>query len=383
MMNEWLLRSRGSAWNDVQAFTNELFFNKCSEPVISIIADIISSDFSEDQLVWTLKDPRICRLIPIWNEIAQRLKREAQYLIMVRHPDEVCRSLLVRDKMPPDKCYALWLRYMLDSEKYTRGLKRLFISYDRLLQEHESIVAIIEKEMEVDFKELDNGNQKIKEFIDPLLRHHTANIMTDKQPVTSSLQEWSNSVYTLLRSSEPPDDNKAIDELDNIDQNLCQYPKDPNMVSDPVSRDGDHLLLARRISEAALASGKYIEFIYPVKNVPEAFVETIDYLVDNIAINYESDMIVAYSKHHSLDQLQITEVPDLTILKMTGSLDLSIFMRQDAKRIFFCSLDINEALLCHLIGFGTLKYFRTPMGLTMVVCFGKHGNNHYNHYCQL
>jgi len=64
-----------------------------------------------------IKDPRICRLVPLWTSVLERIGVEAVFLIAFRNPIEVAESLKVRDGFHPAKSLLMWLRHVIDAER--------------------------------------------------------------------------------------------------------------------------------------------------------------------------------------------------------------------------------------------------------------------------
>ncbi|MCX5792998.1 MAG: hypothetical protein NTY45_12405 [Elusimicrobia bacterium] len=86
-----------------------------------------------DAPVFGFKDPRVPKLLPFWREVFRQCQFEVSYVIALRHPVSVARSLKTRDKFDTGKSHLLWLQHTLASLAGTAGEKRIFIDYDRLL----------------------------------------------------------------------------------------------------------------------------------------------------------------------------------------------------------------------------------------------------------
>lgn len=79
---------------------------------------------------WFWKDPRLSLLLPFW----QQLWGEVRYVICVRDPLEICRSLRERDDLSFGVSIVLWQRYMLAILEATRKAPAIFVNYRALLQ---------------------------------------------------------------------------------------------------------------------------------------------------------------------------------------------------------------------------------------------------------
>lgn len=82
-----------------------------------------------------VKDPRLCRLLPLWHDLAAERGLELRHVLAVRHPIEVAASLDVRNGMAMLPALDLWARSYLDAERSTRGRPRIVASYDAVLRE--------------------------------------------------------------------------------------------------------------------------------------------------------------------------------------------------------------------------------------------------------
>ena len=75
----------------------------------------------------------------MWLEILRRFEAVPQFIVTLRNPLEVARSLHARDGFPLVKSMMLWLRHVLDAELHTRGQARTFVAYDELLRDWRAV----------------------------------------------------------------------------------------------------------------------------------------------------------------------------------------------------------------------------------------------------
>ncbi|UOM37206.1 hypothetical protein [Acuticoccus sp. I52.16.1] len=75
---------------------------------------------------WVLKDPRICRTVPVWQRAAARMGVAPTHLLVLRDPTRVAESLSRRDGFGLDFARVLWARYV-------QGMLPLARSADDLL----------------------------------------------------------------------------------------------------------------------------------------------------------------------------------------------------------------------------------------------------------
>jgi len=93
---------------------------------------LLRRDFS-DSAVWGLKDPRLCRLLPLWRLVVEEIDCQCYFLHVIRNPLEVADSLNRRDGLPRNVSMILWLQHVLEAERETRGHPRVFVTFDQLL----------------------------------------------------------------------------------------------------------------------------------------------------------------------------------------------------------------------------------------------------------
>ena len=95
-------------------------------------------ELSAGASVAAVKDPRACRLVPLWLDVAARAGARPAALLVVRHPDEVAASLEKRGGMSRARAHLLWTIHLLEAERDSRGIPRAFVSYDALLADWRS-----------------------------------------------------------------------------------------------------------------------------------------------------------------------------------------------------------------------------------------------------
>ncbi len=73
---------------------------------------ILQAELRVQHRPWAIKDPRICRLLPLWRSVAGSLGIQLHVIYSLRDPSEVCTSLLNRDGplvgMDLDRAETLW-----------------------------------------------------------------------------------------------------------------------------------------------------------------------------------------------------------------------------------------------------------------------------------
>ena len=135
--------------------------------------EVIDAEFAGSEL-FVLKDPRICRVAPIWLGALRDLGVTPLPLHIQRHPLEVAASLARRNDMDRDTALLLWLRHVLDAEAATRGLGRAHTSYARLLGDWPAVVRGLEAGLGLSLPGRPEGSAgaRVAQFLSGALRHH-------------------------------------------------------------------------------------------------------------------------------------------------------------------------------------------------------------------
>ena len=80
-----------------------------------------------------LKDPRIARLLPFWQTVFEHLNADVRYVIAIRNPLSVARSLAKRDAIAPTQSHYLWLEHALTAITFSDGCERVVVDFDQLM----------------------------------------------------------------------------------------------------------------------------------------------------------------------------------------------------------------------------------------------------------
>ena len=95
-----------------------------------------------DAALFVLKDPRICRFVPLILSILDELEVCAVAMLPLRNPLEVVSSLAERDGLTRSKSLLVWLRHVLEAEYYSRAIPRCFLNYEDLLLDWRACLGV-------------------------------------------------------------------------------------------------------------------------------------------------------------------------------------------------------------------------------------------------
>ena len=112
-LHDQMLAERGAGWRalapldwDADALANAARW-------LHALLSTLERDAPAPATAWVVKDPRTCRLLPVWRRLAEE-GVPITFLRLLRDPDHVAESLYRRDAMPRALGRLLWARYTLD-----------------------------------------------------------------------------------------------------------------------------------------------------------------------------------------------------------------------------------------------------------------------------
>jgi hypothetical protein len=171
-IHDELLASAGSSWDDAGEFPPAWFTSNSASLFKERLVAALRWDFGQASL-FVVKDPRICRLVPLWLSVLEEFGATPLFVIPVRHPLEVAASLEQRDRFPQTKALVLWLRHFLSVERDTRGFCRSFVAYDRLLSDWCNVVDRIGRDLAIPWPRRSVAfDLEIDFFLSKRHRHH-------------------------------------------------------------------------------------------------------------------------------------------------------------------------------------------------------------------
>src|SRR6266542_5551522 len=129
---------------------------------------IVQEAFGKAEL-WAWKDPRACLTLPFW----QRILPPMHYVLCVRSPADVARSLARRNRVSHERSVYLWLLYTRQALLHTADKPCHLAIYDRLMDEPLEELAALGRFIDAPAR----ANQmevrdEVSAFLDSGLRHH-------------------------------------------------------------------------------------------------------------------------------------------------------------------------------------------------------------------
>jgi GT2 family glycosyltransferase len=210
-VNEHILESLGSSWDDPSSLPERWWMREDAAGFVQQLCGIIREDLWGSPLLG-IKDPRIGRLLPLWKEVFRELSIQPCFIIPLRNPLEVARSLQKRDGFSIEKSCLLWLSYMLDAEVYTRGYPRVLVRFEDLLSRRVEVLKRIVETFGLSYP-VESASQELEKFLDPGLRHHE---MKEADLGNNTLDLVADTYNALISLSRDGDDAGPFAALDAV-----------------------------------------------------------------------------------------------------------------------------------------------------------------------
>jgi hypothetical protein len=214
-IHDQVLSSGGSNWHDWRAFNPEWFDSPAADPFRRRILDILRRDFGSSPL-FAIKDPRICRLWPLWRDVLAEFGAKPLIIIPIRNPLEVAASLKRRNGFNPAKSHLLWLRHALDAENATRGIPRAITSYQSLVEDWQDVIAGLTSQLRLSWpRRSATVDIEIEQFLSAEFKHH---VVTPERLVGKpEVVDWVREAYaTLTHMTEDAENLTGKAQLDRI-----------------------------------------------------------------------------------------------------------------------------------------------------------------------
>lgn len=128
-INETILHRHRTAWFDpsLRVMDDDTLDTRAKAACIRSIEAYLKK--MPDAPVLVIKEPRITTLSYLWFEAARRAGFDVAAVIALRHPMEVIFSVAATWQVLRELSGALWVKYSLLAERYTRGIPRVFVDY--------------------------------------------------------------------------------------------------------------------------------------------------------------------------------------------------------------------------------------------------------------
>lgn len=171
-LHDEILASARRSWHDLRDMPAAWFDSAEAAAFQSRLRALLLDDYGSAPLI-AVKDPRLCRLLPLWRPVLAGLRIAPLIVVPVRNPLEIAASIGAREGYAEGKSLLLWLLHFLAAEHHSRDLPRCFVSYTGLLADWPGTVRRIGAALSIEWPGPIQPDE-IDRFLAPSLRHHRA-----------------------------------------------------------------------------------------------------------------------------------------------------------------------------------------------------------------
>ena len=167
-----LLQYLGGTWDRVD------FDLPTSGPIVEEFLtdarELLATEYGDAPLI-VIKDPRICVVAPLWHRALSANGYRPAYVVPVRNPLEVARSLAAHGDKAVADGLALWLAYMQRIEAFVDSDNVAFAhaSYPQLLDDWRSVVQRIARRLALELDTQQRADE-VDRFLEAGLRNQRA-----------------------------------------------------------------------------------------------------------------------------------------------------------------------------------------------------------------
>lgn len=222
-INDRALESAGTSWRGITPLPESWYASPAAAAFRDEILAVLRRDFAEARL-FVIKDPRICRLLPLWRSALERFGVEPAFLIAFRNPLEVAGSLAARNGLTQGHSLLMWLRHVIDAERGCRGARRVVVSYEALLGDWRGLVGRVGQALGLEWPSPGARAQAgATDFLERGMRHQRATVEDVRR--RPEVPPWVRTLYEALIAAEAGDPaalGRVVDavglQLDQADQ---------------------------------------------------------------------------------------------------------------------------------------------------------------------
>jgi glycosyltransferase involved in cell wall biosynthesis len=212
--HEALFQRLGSPSNDPLPVGYDWVDSPVGEAAVAELAALLQEEMGQAPMS-LFKDPRICRLMPVWTRALESIGRDAVAVLPCRHPLEVAGSLSAKAGLTRPYALMMWLQHVVLGERFTRGMRRSFTDYEALLNDWRAVLDKVAGELGVVWpKDMMRAGVEIDAFLTGELRRQKP---AERPLSADDLERLCERAWTVLPALQAdPNDAAAQAELDAV-----------------------------------------------------------------------------------------------------------------------------------------------------------------------
>jgi GT2 family glycosyltransferase/glycosyltransferase involved in cell wall biosynthesis len=211
--HERLFAQLGSPSNDPLPLSYDWVASSIGTAAAAELAGLLDQEFA-DKTLCLFKDPRICRLMPVWSAALAQSGIGSVAILPYRYPLDVAGSLAAKAGLGTTYSLFMWLQHVLAGERFTRAAPRSFVGYDDLIADWRAVAAKLKRELGLGWPRAPaRAGDEIDDFLASELRHHEArsNLLDAEDPLHGlCIRAWRG----LQRLAADPYDREAMEDFD-------------------------------------------------------------------------------------------------------------------------------------------------------------------------
>ncbi len=133
LAHDILLRDLGCRWDMVGSLPQDWQDGQAAAKAAKTLTGILERQFLDQDQPFAVKDPRLCRLMPLWSSVLHKLQIRPCLILVLRHPMEVAKSLQKRDGLDLLKGHLLWLVHNREALAACKDMDHALLTFDQLL----------------------------------------------------------------------------------------------------------------------------------------------------------------------------------------------------------------------------------------------------------
>jgi hypothetical protein len=192
-LNDEILGLLGGSWHEPPAFEPNWERSPALSGLRGVAVEMIRREFERSEL-WGWKDPRACLTLPFWQLLIPGMR----YVICLRNPVDVARSLARRDGFPVEKSGDLWVDHVEASLRQTAGDDSLILFYEDVMADWPGALGRLGGFIgEADAAVFEHVRTGVWEAVREDLQHHRSS--TAEVADHPELPDAAKALYLLLR----------------------------------------------------------------------------------------------------------------------------------------------------------------------------------------
>src|SRR5579883_1495566 len=132
VLNEEILSACGKSWYSVEPIQPIDVDYLCDRGYLLRAIELIRSKLAANE-IFGFKDPRTAKLMPFWIRVFTTGEFDVRFVLALRNPLSVAKSLEKRDGIHAEHAYLLWLDHVLTSLFCLQKQPVIAVDYDQLL----------------------------------------------------------------------------------------------------------------------------------------------------------------------------------------------------------------------------------------------------------